>query len=335
MIAFGAAPYKRCSPTASSWTRTRKKISKSSASTRSPRPRDAYVAQHGADVIRLWIASQDFREDIPVGRRDPQATSARRTGFSATRFRYQLSNLFDFDPRSDAVPVEQMDTLDRWALHQTAALIRDCTAGLRGLRVPPRLPALQPVLLGHALGHLPRHPEGPALHARDASPRCAAPRRPRSTTSSTRAGARPRAGSHLHLRRGVELRGQECRVRPLTPSTSRTGPSPPPRGPSPGSRPTSPRCSGSARRSPRPSSRTAPRASSASPSTPPSPHRPRRRSGGGAAGKAPRFPARTLHRLACRARHPRRRQRAGRSRCGPAASWVMSAARAAGAGCPR
>ena len=42
--------------------------------------------------------------------------------------RYQLSNLFDFDLARDAVPVERMDTLDRWALHQTAILIRECTA---------------------------------------------------------------------------------------------------------------------------------------------------------------------------------------------------------------
>jgi isoleucyl-tRNA synthetase len=41
--------------------------------------------------------------------------------------RYQLSNLFDFDPAKDAVPVEQLDALDRWALHQTAALVNECT----------------------------------------------------------------------------------------------------------------------------------------------------------------------------------------------------------------
>src|ERR1041385_522534 len=35
--------------------------------------------------------------------------------------------LFDFDVARDAVPVDQMDTLDRWALHQTATLVRECT----------------------------------------------------------------------------------------------------------------------------------------------------------------------------------------------------------------
>jgi isoleucyl-tRNA synthetase len=38
-----------------------------------------------------------------------------------------LSNLFDFDAARDAVPVEKMNLLDRWALHQAAALINDCT----------------------------------------------------------------------------------------------------------------------------------------------------------------------------------------------------------------
>jgi isoleucyl-tRNA synthetase len=43
-------------------------------------------------------------------------------------FRFQLSNLFDFNSARDAVTVERMGGLDRWALHQTAELLRQCTA---------------------------------------------------------------------------------------------------------------------------------------------------------------------------------------------------------------
>ncbi len=43
-------------------------------------------------------------------------------------FRFQLSNLFDFDPGRDAVEIGRMTALDRWALHQTAELLRQCTA---------------------------------------------------------------------------------------------------------------------------------------------------------------------------------------------------------------
>ncbi|MES1168001.1 MAG: class I tRNA ligase family protein, partial [Oleiharenicola lentus] len=41
--------------------------------------------------------------------------------------RFQLSNLFDFDATKHAVPVAKMDALDRWALHQTAILVDECT----------------------------------------------------------------------------------------------------------------------------------------------------------------------------------------------------------------
>jgi isoleucyl-tRNA synthetase len=106
--------------------KARQKISKSSTYQK-PQTSDAYVAQHGADVIRLWIASQDFRDDIPVDDEILKNVGEAYRLFRNT-LRYQLSNLFDFDPARDAVPVEQMDTLDRWALHQTAVLVRECTA---------------------------------------------------------------------------------------------------------------------------------------------------------------------------------------------------------------
>lgn len=126
VIAFGAAPYKAVLTHGFIVDKARQKISKSSTYQK-PQTSDAYIAQHGADVIRLWIASQDFRDDIPVDDEILKHVGEAYRLFRNT-FRYQLSNLFDFDATKDAVPVGQMDTLDRWALHQTAALIRDCTA---------------------------------------------------------------------------------------------------------------------------------------------------------------------------------------------------------------
>ncbi|WP_414665066.1 isoleucine--tRNA ligase [Horticoccus sp. 23ND18S-11] len=126
VIAFDAAPYKAVLTHGFIVDKNRQKISKSSTYQK-PQTADAYVNQHGADVIRLWIASQDFRDDIPVDDEILKHVGDAYRLFRNT-FRYQLSNLFDFDPAKDAVPVELLDTLDRWALHQTAALIRDCTA---------------------------------------------------------------------------------------------------------------------------------------------------------------------------------------------------------------
>ncbi len=126
VIAFGQAPYKAVLTHGFIVDEDRKKISKSS-SYEKPQTSDAYIAKLGADVVRLWIASQDFRDDIPISDEILGHIGETYRLFRNT-FRYQISVLSDFDPARDAVLVEQMDTLDRWALHQTAALLRDCTA---------------------------------------------------------------------------------------------------------------------------------------------------------------------------------------------------------------
>jgi isoleucyl-tRNA synthetase len=135
VIAFNAAPYKAVLTHGFIVGKDGKKISKSGQYEKPPTS-DNYVAQYGADVIRWWIASQDFREDIRVSDLDKDLKNpssilnvvAESYRLIRNTFRYQLSNLFDFEVARDTVPIDQMDTLDRWALHQTAALIRDCTA---------------------------------------------------------------------------------------------------------------------------------------------------------------------------------------------------------------
>jgi len=125
VIAFDAAPYKAVLTHGFIVDKARQKISKSSTYQK-PQTSDAYVATHGADVIRLWIASQDFRDDIPV---DDEILKNVGESYRLLRnsLRFQLSNLFDFEATKDAVPIEQLSTLDRWALHQTATLINECT----------------------------------------------------------------------------------------------------------------------------------------------------------------------------------------------------------------
>ncbi|MEX2043925.1 MAG: class I tRNA ligase family protein, partial [Opitutus sp.] len=126
VIAFGQAPYKAVLTHGFIVDKDRQKISKSSTYQK-PQTADAYVSQHGADVIRLWIASQDFRDDIPVDDEILKHVGDAYRLFRNT-LRFQISNLFDFVPGRDAVEIRRMDTLDRWALHQAAVLIRECTA---------------------------------------------------------------------------------------------------------------------------------------------------------------------------------------------------------------
>ncbi|MDP2136863.1 MAG: isoleucine--tRNA ligase [Candidatus Didemnitutus sp.] len=125
VIAFGGAPYKAVLTHGFIVDKNRQKISKSSTYQK-PQTAEAYIKDHGADVIRLWIASQDFRDDIPV---DEEILKNVGEAYRLFRnsLRFQLSNLFDFDAAQHALPVSAMDPLDRWALHQTAQLLAECT----------------------------------------------------------------------------------------------------------------------------------------------------------------------------------------------------------------
>ena len=126
VVAYGAAPYRSVLTHGFIVDEEQKKISKSSAYQK-PQTSDAYVAEYGADVIRLWIASQDFRDDIPISR---EILSHVGETYRLVRntLRFQLANLFDFEAARDSVPTGRMDLLDRWALCQAAELARACAA---------------------------------------------------------------------------------------------------------------------------------------------------------------------------------------------------------------
>ena len=126
VIAFGQAPYKAVLTHGFIVDEDRRKISKSNTYEK-PQTSDAYIAQHGADVIRLWICSQNFRDDIPISK-EILSHVGETYRLLRNTFRFQLSNLFDFNPERHALAVGRMDVLDRWALHQTAELLRQCTA---------------------------------------------------------------------------------------------------------------------------------------------------------------------------------------------------------------
>jgi isoleucyl-tRNA synthetase len=126
VIAFGAAPYKAVLTHGFIVDEDKRKISKSS-SYEKPQTSDAYIKEYGADVIRLWIASQDFRSDIPISK-EILSHVGETYRLIRNSFRFQLANLFDFDPEKDALAPEAMDALDRWALQQTAELTRSCAA---------------------------------------------------------------------------------------------------------------------------------------------------------------------------------------------------------------
>jgi isoleucyl-tRNA synthetase len=79
------------------------------------------ITQHGAELLRLWVAAEDYREDVRVSKEilAQQVEAYRRLRNTA---RFLLSNLFDFDPARHAVRHDELPPLERWALHRTHAL---------------------------------------------------------------------------------------------------------------------------------------------------------------------------------------------------------------------
>ncbi len=126
VIAFGSAPYKAVLTHGFIVGEDGKKISKS-GSYEKPPTSDNFINDYGADVIRLWLASQDFTQDITLSKKILDNSAEQYRGFR-NALRYQLSILHDFDPAKDALPHTSLDVLDRWALHQTAKLLAEATA---------------------------------------------------------------------------------------------------------------------------------------------------------------------------------------------------------------
>jgi isoleucyl-tRNA synthetase len=78
----------------------------------------------GGEIVRLWTASVDFREDV-VGSEALMQRVGENYKKIRNTFRYILSNLYDFDPVKDVVPFDKMEALDQYMLRQTAAFASD------------------------------------------------------------------------------------------------------------------------------------------------------------------------------------------------------------------
>ena len=73
----------------------------------------------GGEIVRLWVASVDFQEDVTVSEELMRRVAENYRKFRNT-FKYILGNLYDFDPQKDAVKFEDMLALDQYMLLRTA-----------------------------------------------------------------------------------------------------------------------------------------------------------------------------------------------------------------------
>src|SRR5437868_8000961 len=108
----GASPYKGCLTHGFFVDEQGRKMSKSLGNYVDPQET---LKKYGAEVVRMWVAASDYRDDIRVSKQILETLSE---GYRKIRntLRYCLSQLYDFDPARDSVPVERMEPIDRWAV---------------------------------------------------------------------------------------------------------------------------------------------------------------------------------------------------------------------------
>jgi isoleucyl-tRNA synthetase len=118
----GRAPYRACA--LSGWVLDGQGHAMHKSLGNSIEPEEI-IKHHGADLVRLWSASVEFHEDV----RASETILARlQEAYRKLRntFRYFLGNLSGFDPRADAVPVDEMLELDQWILMRAESLVANC-----------------------------------------------------------------------------------------------------------------------------------------------------------------------------------------------------------------
>jgi len=120
----GRAPYKGVLTHGFTVDAEGRKMSKSRGNVIAPQQ---VINSLGADILRLWVAATDYRAEMGISDEILKrvADSYRRIRNTA---RYLLGNLADFDPGRDAVAVDVMLDLDRWALAEAQALQEEIVA---------------------------------------------------------------------------------------------------------------------------------------------------------------------------------------------------------------
>ena len=91
-------------------------------------PPEKLIKRFGAEILRLWVSAEDYRDDIKISDEIlKRLTEAYRK--IRNTIRYLLSNLSDFDPKKDAVALNELESLDRWALEQVAEVMKKVRKG--------------------------------------------------------------------------------------------------------------------------------------------------------------------------------------------------------------
>ena len=84
------------------------------------------IQRYGADILRLWVCSSDYREDVRISDAILERIAEAYRKIRNT-FRYLLANLSDFSPARDTQRPDALPELDRWALQRTQQVLDKVT----------------------------------------------------------------------------------------------------------------------------------------------------------------------------------------------------------------
>jgi isoleucyl-tRNA synthetase len=91
---------------------------------------EEFVKDSGADILRLWVVSSDFKEDMRCSDEILQRVSETYRKIRNTA-RFALGNLDGFDPAADAVGLNEMPEVDRWVLDELDVVVGRVLEGYR------------------------------------------------------------------------------------------------------------------------------------------------------------------------------------------------------------
>ena len=119
----GKAPYKQVLTHGFVFGEDGRKMSKSLGNYIRP---DDIIKNYGADILRLWAASVDYKNDTKIG---DNIVKQLAEIFKKTRntARFLLGNIHDFDPNSDYVKYDELKAIDKFALHKLNKVVAEVT----------------------------------------------------------------------------------------------------------------------------------------------------------------------------------------------------------------
>jgi isoleucyl-tRNA synthetase len=118
----GRAPFNQVVTCGFIVTESGDKMSKSRGTGISPQD---VIKNSGADILRLWVAMVDYRDDMAFG---PGVLTRAAESYKKIRntARYLLANLNDFDPEKDGLETDQLLDIDRWVLDRAQRAYQRC-----------------------------------------------------------------------------------------------------------------------------------------------------------------------------------------------------------------